>query len=75
MSANAGAFEMSDHKKSPTKAYIGNWAIHQDSPAFGCADNPSGQWIATEFNNGHWTGNILRAPTYDELVDNLEQTV
>lgn len=45
---------------------IGNWRITQDSPEYGCDDNPSYEWFANEYVNGHWTGKTLRFPTeYD----------
>ncbi len=46
---------------------IGNWSIYQDSPAYGCDDNPSYEWFANEYVNGHWTGRTLRASTRQEI--------
>lgn len=43
--------------------YIGNWRIWQDSPEYGCTDNPSYEWLAAESINGHNTGRTLRFPT------------
>lgn len=40
--------------------YIGAWRIWQDSPAYGCDDNPSYEWFAHEEVNGHTTGRTLR---------------
>ena len=46
--------------------YIGNWRIWQDSPEYGCDDNPSYAWHAAESIDGHSTGRTLRFPTeYD----------
>lgn len=39
---------------------IGNWSIYQDAPEYGCTDNPSYEWFANEYINGHWTGRTLR---------------
>jgi hypothetical protein len=48
---------------------IGNWTITQDSPEYGCDDNPSYEWFANEYKEGHWTGRSLRFPTeYDMRV-------
>lgn len=48
---------------------IGNWQIWQDSPEYGCTDNPSFQWFAHEYKNGHWTGKSLTFPSeYDMRV-------
>lgn len=47
--------------------YIGNWRVHQDSPEYGCDDNPSYEWFANEYVEGHWTGRTLRSQTLAEL--------
>ena len=50
------------------KHIIGNWRITQDSPEYGCDDNPSFDWFAIEYRNGHWTGKFIRAATFEEIV-------
>lgn len=32
---------------------INNWHIWQDSPRYGCVDNPSYDWFARRSSNGH----------------------
>lgn len=44
------------------------WKIHQDSPEFGCDDNPSYEWYVNEYRNGHWTGGYLKAPDEELLL-------
>lgn len=57
-----------------TAQIIGNWRITQDSPEYGCTDNPSYDWYATEYRNGHWTGNTLREPTREALMKHFEES-
>lgn len=51
----------------------GLWSIYQDSPEYGCDDNPSYHWFAFETRRDcHLTGRSLRAATYAELVENID---
>lgn len=47
--------------------YIGEWRIWQDSPDYGCTDNPSYEWFARQVSDGHMRGEALRFPTEHEM--------
>ena len=38
------------------RIHVGQWQVWQDSPEYGCTDNPSYNWYANRYVNGHWTG-------------------
>ena len=41
------------------RIYVGQWQVWQDSPEYGCTDNPSYNWYANRYVNGHWTGESM----------------
>jgi len=45
------------------------WTIYQDSPAYGCDDNPSYRWHGFRSENGHIVQNIGPFDTRKEAFE------
>lgn len=51
----------------------GNWEVWQDAPEYGCTDNPSYDWLAMEYRNGHWTGRTAVSKSLSGLLEKISK--